>query len=105
MSVNRMKRPGAEVLSSPAMIQMMEQTCVHASEKHLPPGFTTVGYHVDVRHLASTPLGKRVTARAQLVQVDGNKLTFQVEAFDEDHRKIGEGFHRRAIIPIRAPQA
>lgn len=90
------------VLSSPAMIQVMEQTCLKEAHKHLPPGYTTVGYHVDVRHLAPTPLGERIRVTSELKEVDGNKLTFAVEAYYGD-TKIGAGFHRRAIVPVRRP--
>lgn len=56
-----------------------------------------MGAHVDVRHLSPTPLGMRVTVRSELVAVDGRRLTFHVEAFDEAE-KIGEGTHQRVIV-------
>ncbi len=58
---------------------------------------TTVGVRLDVRHLAPTPAGVDVRARAQLIEVDGRRLIFQVEAFDAQER-IGEGTHERAIV-------
>jgi predicted thioesterase len=58
-----------------------------------------VGYHLDVKHLAATPMGMRVTAKAELVSVEGKLLHFRVEAYDEKE-KIGEGTHIRAIIDI-----
>jgi fluoroacetyl-CoA thioesterase len=65
----------------------------------LPPGQLTVGYSLDIRHIAATPLGMKVTARAELTAVDGRMLTFKVEAFDE-REKIGEGTHIRAVISL-----
>ena len=101
MSVNRSQRPGAEVLSTPALVGLLERASIRACDPSLPPGFTTVGYYVEVKHLAPTPVGRRVTARSRLVAVEGNKLSFQVEAYDDANRKVGEGLHRRAIVPLR----
>ncbi len=89
------------VLSSPSMIGLMENTCVQALRPHMPEGCATVGYHVDVRHLAPTPLGEEVRVTADLTEVNGNKLAFAVEAYYGE-KKIGAGLHRRAIIPIKS---
>ena len=64
---------------------------------HLLPGETTVGFEVNVRHLAPADIGDVVFASAELTEVDRNRLTFRVEAFHGE-RKLGEGTHRRAII-------
>ncbi|MCS7207708.1 MAG: thioesterase family protein [Dehalococcoidia bacterium] len=101
LSVNPSRRPGGEVLSTPALVMLMERTAVRACQSHLPPGFTTVGYHVDIRHLAPLPVGQEVRVLATLQALEGNKLTFRVEAYGPDGKRIGEGTHRRAIIPIR----
>ena len=87
------------VLATPEMIRLMERASVAAVDHLLPEGQRTVGVHVDVRHLAATPLGMRVTARAELVAVEGRRLTFRVEAFDEVE-KVGEGQHWRVIIEL-----
>ena len=87
------------VLATPMMIALMEKASVTAVDHLLPEGQLTVGAHVDVRHLSPTPLGMRVTARSELVAVDGRKLTFYVEAFDEEG-KIGEGTHQRVIVDV-----
>ncbi len=65
----------------------------------MPPGQKTVGVAVDVKHIAPTPVGMEVKATAELVEVDGRKLLFKVEAYDEKE-KVGEGFHRRVIIDL-----
>jgi len=82
------------------MISLMERASIQAVQPRLPPGYATVGYHVDVRHLAPTPLGEGVRVTAELTGVEGNKLLFNVEAFHGETR-IGTGTHRRAIIPLK----
>jgi fluoroacetyl-CoA thioesterase len=86
-----------DVLSTPSMIGLMEGAAVNAVAAQLSDGSVTVGTRIDIRHLAASPLGARIRARAELVEIDGRKLTFRVEAFDEQE-KIGEGTHERAII-------
>jgi predicted thioesterase len=86
-----------QVFSTPSMIALMENAAARAVEGVLPPGQTTVGTRLDVRHLAATPLGLKVRARAELREVDGRKLTFTVEAFDSQE-KIGEGTHERVVV-------
>lgn len=88
-----------EVLATPAMIALMEQAAVRAVDPLLPEGQKTVGVAVEVKHLAPTPVGMEVRATAELIQVDGRKLLFKVEAHDE-REKVGEGLHRRVIIDI-----
>ena len=76
----------------------MELASIEASEHHLPEGYTTVGYAVDgLRHLAPTPIGRRVRIRSVLTEVDRNRLAYSVEAFEGD-KKIGVASHKRAII-------
>ena len=77
----------------------MEKAAVAAVDHLLPDGHRTVGVKVNVRHLAATPVGMRVRAQAELTAVEGRRLTFRVEAFDEVER-IGEGAHRRVVIDV-----
>ena len=88
---------GVAVYATPMMILHMEEAALSAVDPLLPPGKATVGYHLDVKHLAATPVGMRVTAKAVLVAVDGKMLSFRVECFDE-LEKVGEGTHVRAVI-------
>ena len=98
MTVNRMGREGADVLSTPALLMLMEETCIRASEPFLPEGSTTVGYAVDrMRHVAPTSLGATVRVRCELTGVDRNRLTYEVEAFEGETR-IGFATHKRAVI-------
>lgn len=85
------------VLSTPQMIALMEGAAVAAVDPLLPSGYQTVGVHVSVDHLAATALGREVTARAELVEIDRRKLTFRVEAHD-NAGLVGEGTHQRLII-------
>jgi fluoroacetyl-CoA thioesterase len=87
------------VFATPYMIALMEGAAVDAVEPRLPEGYQTVGSLVNVRHLAATPVGRRVTARAVLTAIDGRKLTFRVEAHD-NVGPIGEGEHERYIIDV-----
>jgi predicted thioesterase len=86
-----------EVFATPAMVALMEGAACQALEGHLGPGQTSVGVRLDVAHLAPTPPGVEVRARAELVEVDGRRLVFRVEAFDAQER-IGEGTHERALV-------
>ncbi len=86
-----------ERYSTPAMIGLMEGASVAACHHLLEPNQTTVGYIVNVRHRAPAPVGARVVAYAELTKVEGNKLTFKVEAYHGETR-IGEGTHQRAVI-------
>ena len=83
--------------STPSMISLMERAAIAAIDPYLEEGQTSVGFEVNVRHLASSDIGATVIAHAELVEVNRNRLNFNVEAYDGD-RKIGEGTHRRAII-------
>ena len=91
---------GDGVLSTPNMIGLMERAGIEAVQKHLPEGHTTVGFEAHVKHFGATPKGKKVTVTAELVEVDGRKLRFKVEAHDED-KKVGDGTHRRAVVAIQ----
>ena len=87
------------VLSSPAMIMEMELASVDAVRDHLPNGETTVGFHVDVKHVAPAPAGEQVVTTATLIEITGKKLKFQVDTRCGDVR-VGTGFHRRAIVRL-----
>lgn len=87
------------VLATPIMVNLMEAAALQAVERFMPPGYQTVGTHLDVKHFAATPVGLRVIARAELVKVEGRTLTFRINAEDE-HESIGEGVHERLVINV-----
>lgn len=90
---------GLPVFATPQMVALMETAAVAAADPLLPRGYQTVGIQVNISHLAATPVGGKVTARAELVEIEGRKLIFRVEAYDEAG-KIGEGTHQRFIIEV-----
>jgi len=90
---------GIAVYATPAMIALMEGAAFSAVGSILPPGWSTVGTELNIKHLAASPLGMNVYARAELLGIDGRVLSFKVEAFDEAG-KIGEGTHNRFIIEV-----
>lgn len=88
-----------DVFATPAMIGLMEKASIEAVDNLLPDGFATVGTKIEVKHLAATPVGMDVTAKAELLEIDNKKLKFRIEAYD-DIDKIGEGTHYRYIINL-----
>ena len=85
------------VLATAMMAAFIEQTCIQGLSPFLKPGQKTVGIHVDVSHVAATPVGMSVTADVELVAIDGKTLLFKVSCHDEAGL-IGEGMHQRSII-------
>ncbi len=85
------------VFATPMLVAIMENAAINALKGNLPEGSTTVGMDVNIKHLAATPLGMKVVAKAELLEVDGRRLSFRVEAYD-DVEKVGEGTHQRFIL-------
>jgi predicted thioesterase len=90
---------GARVLSTPHMIAYMEKTCRTTVLPLLEPGHDTVGTHVDVRHAAAAPIGSAVRFTAEVIDVDGRRIRFRVEARDGEE-VVGDGTHERTIINV-----
>jgi fluoroacetyl-CoA thioesterase len=88
---------GLAVFSTPSLVGLMESAAVIALKGHLASDQTTVGGHIDVRHLAATPVGSTVRARAELIAIQGRKLVFKIQAWDEVEL-IGEADHERILI-------
>ncbi len=86
-----------DVFATPAMIALMEKAASLALKTFIDEECSTVGTMINVKHMAATPIGMNVTARAELVEIDGKRLVFTVEAFD-GKGKIGEGLHERFVI-------
>jgi predicted thioesterase len=91
---------GLPVFATPAMIALMELTALSVADPLLPEGWSTVGMELTVKHLAATPVGMEVRCTAELLALEGRRLLFRVEAFDEAGR-IGEGTHGRFIVENR----
>ena len=86
-----------DVFATPAMVALMENAAMLAVRDHLPEGSATVGTQISTSHLKASPLGASITASAELIEVDGRRLTFAVKAWDEKGT-IGEGEHERFIV-------
>lgn len=87
------------VLATPVMINLIEAAALQAVEHLLPAGYQSLGIHLDVRHFAATPVGLRVVAHAEVVQVEGRTITFHVDARDE-REPIGSGTHQRVVVSV-----
>lgn len=86
-----------DVLSTPKIVSWLEGAAHLSVVDLVGPGQTTVGTMVNIRHLAATPVGMAVTLRAELLEADGRRLRFKVEAWDQVE-KIADGEHERFII-------
>jgi predicted thioesterase len=100
LSAAHMGSGDLQVYATPAMIALMEAAAVSAIGPLLSEGQTSVGVALDIRHLAATPLGHQVRARAEVTEVDGRKVTFEVKAWDEEEI-IGRGTHTRFVIDVQ----
>ena len=87
------------VLATPVMINVIEAAALEAVEHLLPPGHQSLGIHLDVSHVAATPVGLRITATAEVVRVQGRTITFRVEARDP-FEVIGGGTHQRVVVSV-----
>ncbi|TAK50585.1 MAG: thioesterase [Betaproteobacteria bacterium] len=87
------------VLATPVMINLIEAAALAAFEHLLPAGCQSLGTHLDVRHIAATPVGMRVTADAEVIAVEGRSIRFRVEARDE-RELIGDGVHERVVVNV-----
>lgn len=85
------------VYATPCMVALMEGAACEAIAGALPEEKTSVGIELNISHLAATPVGLAVRAEAEVIQVEGNAVTFRVIAYDEAG-KIGEGIHKRVVV-------
>ena len=85
------------VYATPSMIALMEGTCAESVQPYLAEGEGTVGVAVDIKHIAATPVGMTVRCESLLKEVNGKKLVFEVNVYDEKDL-VGTGIHKRAII-------
>jgi fluoroacetyl-CoA thioesterase len=96
-TAHAMGNAGVHVLATPHLIGLLESAAGAVIVPHLPAGGGTVGTMVEMRHLAPTPIGMTVRAKATLLETDGRRLLFSVEAWDEKE-KIAEGRHERFVV-------
>lgn len=86
-----------DVFATPALVALMENAAALAAAEGLGPESTTVGSQVNISHVRPTAMGDKVTARAELTEIEGRKLTFRVEASDSAG-PVGEGVHIRFVV-------
>lgn len=98
MTAKRIGSAGAQILSTPNMLALMEGAALELAKSYLDEGMTTVGVEAHVRHLASTPVGMKVSATATVRSIERRKMWFDIEVHDE-RQKCGDGSHLRIVVP------
>jgi predicted thioesterase len=97
LTADAMGNRGVAVLATPHLIGLLENSAHAAIRRGIPVGAGTVGTMVEMRHLAATPVGLTVRAKAVLLETDGRRFLFSVEAWD-DVDKVAEGRHERYLV-------
>jgi fluoroacetyl-CoA thioesterase len=87
------------VLATPSLIGFMERVARDLMQRNLPDGYSSVGVWVEVHHLAATPVGMKVRVSCEIIEIEGRKVDFRLEAWDEVE-KIGQGSHQRVTIEV-----
>lgn len=98
-AIDFMGTDAARVLSTPRLIELLEMTCRDLLAGFLERGQDSVGVHIEVRHLAATPVGMEVHCKAEITSAEGRRVSFRLEAHDELER-IAEGTHQRFIVDV-----
>jgi predicted thioesterase len=99
VTADRFQNRGVRVLATPILGYWMESAAVNAIANQLEPGEATVGTQITLEHLAATPVGMRVTVRAEVSSVDGRRIAFRTEAHDE-RELIARGTHERVVVDL-----
>jgi fluoroacetyl-CoA thioesterase len=87
------------VLATPVMINLFEAAALDAVDRHLPPGYQSLGTVLNVRHIAATPVGMKVRATAEIVRLEGRTVFLKVKA-DDEKELIGDGVHERVVVNV-----
>ena len=97
-TAHAMGNRGVHVFATPFVVGMLEDAANAVLRPHLTAGAGSVGTMVEMKHLAATPVGMKVRAKATLLETDGKRFLFGVEAWD-DREKVAEGRHERVLVP------
>lgn len=97
MTAEKAGNRGVDVLSTPMLLQLIEEAAIHCLAPMLAENQFSLGSHVDLSHLAPTPVGFIVRIEVEIIGVDGRRVNFAVAAFDE-REKVAEGTHERYVI-------
>ena len=95
--VRRLGNIDMDVLATPRLVQLMEEAAVQTIQEFIPPEQLSLGTQVKIKHLSPTPLGMKVIAHALLKEINGNRLFFLIDAYDEVE-KVAEGEHERVLV-------
>ena len=87
------------VLATPVMINLIEAAALDALDRHLPPGFQSLGTLLNVRHVAATPVGMKVVAEVRVSRVENRTVFFAIKVHDEGEL-VGEGSHERVVVNV-----
>jgi predicted thioesterase len=87
------------VLATPVMINLIEAAALAAVEQSLPEHHQSLGTHLDITHVAATPVGMRVRATAEVLKVEGRTVFFRVRC-DDERELIGQGTHERVVVNV-----
>ena len=98
LTADALGNKGVQVFATPFVINLMELTCNAVMKPALPAGFASVGTMVEMKHLAATPVGMKVRAKATILETDGKRCLFEITVWDETE-KIAEGRHERFVVP------
>lgn len=97
LTAGRMGSGSLAVFATPAMLALMEKTAYTSVEEYLEPGWGSVGTSVELQHVAASPVGMKIVCDSELVRVEGRKLVFSVEAYDQQGL-IGKAVHERFLV-------
>lgn len=91
---------GLDVFGTPAMIALMENVALDMIRPHLPEGNDSVGMMINAQHLKASPIGAKIKCTAEVTAVDGRKVSYKIECFDESGDKIGFASHDRFVVDM-----
>lgn len=99
MTAQKAGNAGVDVLSTPMLLQLVEEAAMQCIAPVLAPGEVTLGTHAEIQHMAPTPVGFIVRVEVEVITVDGKRVEFAFSAFDE-REKIAEGTHERYVTEL-----